>query len=646
MKKLFLSLLSLFVTGSALAQPVHKVHFNEQYEMSGQKIALHNINPSLPRNWDGYNYVVLEYRISTAQRFQVGFTTDWGYNELRVMCYVPGAWNRIAIPLVYYTQLPPSAYDVAATMNHARYTGWINLGGKRGPMHGVDSIGFRMRKAIGNPSLEIRNVYLSRTDPGDLYMGDKPAVDEFGQSNLVDYPAKVHSLDELKAQWTAEDSEPADASKFNYSKYGGYKDKKVKGTGFFRTQKVGGRWWFVDPEGYLFLSVGVDCVSPGGSGSIRDYNFRPNMYKAIPPYEVKQIIGGGDSRRGYTEGHFGQWNLYRRYGKDYQKKAIDNVIKRMTRWGVNTIANWSSPDVKRTDKKAYLEQLSDLGLDATIMGMADVYDPNFASNIERVVAQHVEPLKNDPWLVGYFLGNEPSWINSEVRLTGIIEQGPDRPIKTALKQYLQSKGDTPKNRRAFILESYEKFLNIVNDALKRHDPNHLNLGMRFADPLTLPDEIINMCKMFDVFSFNCYMLKPSNAMFEKVRTTIDRPIIIGEYHFGTVDRGYAQSLWQVDNQQQRGVAYRYYTENAYAHPSLVGTGYFQWNDQDLTGRFDGENYNCGLVDVTDRPYKEQTDAMIETAKRLYKVHSGKLKPFNQEPENCRGHELVPDLWNK
>lgn len=32
------------------------------------------------------------------------------------------------------------------------------------------------------------------------------------------------------------------------------------------------------------------------------------------------------------------------------------------------------------------------------------------------------------------------------------------------------------------------------------------------------------------------------------------------------------SLWQVDSQEQRGVAYRYYTEHAYAHPGPIGTG--------------------------------------------------------------------------
>lgn len=54
---------------------------------------------------------------------------------------------------------------------------------------------------------------------------------------------------------------------------------------------------------------------------------------------------------------------------------------------------------------------------------------------------------------------------------------------------------------------------------------------------------------------------------------------------------------------ERREAYQYYTENAFAHPGLIGVAYFQWADEDLTGRdYDGENYNCGLADVTDRPY--------------------------------------------
>ena len=131
-----------------MRQEKRPVHLRRIKRNVRTKFALKDINPDLPTNWDDYNFVVLEYKISTAQRFQLGFTTDWGYNELRVMSYVPNAWNRLAIPLKYYTELPDPAHDLAATFNHARYTGWVNLGGKRGPMHGVDSIGVRIRRAI------------------------------------------------------------------------------------------------------------------------------------------------------------------------------------------------------------------------------------------------------------------------------------------------------------------------------------------------------------------------------------------------------------------------------------------------------------------------------------------------------------------
>jgi len=183
--------------------------------------------------------------------------------------------------------------------------------------------------------------------------------------------------------------------------------------------------------------------------------------------------------------------------------------------------------------------------------------------------------------------------------------------------------------------------------MKRYDPNHLNLGIRFGNLDELDEKLMKICHdSFDILSFNCYSLMPGKKMMDRALRLVDMPMIIGEYHFGTVDRGMAQSLWQVNSQQERGVAYRYYTENAYAHPGLIGTAYFQWCDQDLTGRFDGENYNCGLVDVTDRPYKYQVEAMMETAKRLYAIHSGEIPPVDRIPEKARGHEGIPDKWDE
>ena len=406
--------------------------FDGSKEMSGTKFALKDINPDLPTNWDDYNFVVLEYKISTAQRFQLGFTTDWGYNELRVMSYVPNAWNRLAIPLKYYTELPDPAHDLAATFNHARYTGWVNLGGKRGPMHGVDSIGVRIRRAIGKPTIEIRNVTLAVEDPGDLYMEETPAFDEFGQSMLVEWPGKAHSLADLEADWRAEEAEEVSTVAYNYSKYGGYKQKQLKGTGFFRTQKVDGRWWLVDPEGYLFLSVGVDCVNYGNGGNVRDYDKRPNMYKELPPEEVMPILSGRPANAQVRAGtpqrtptpSLGMWNQYRRYGENFREKAREMVIKRMDKWGINTIANWSSQEIIGMNRKAFILSLGGLGMERDLMGLCDIWRPDYLQNLDRSIAATVQRNLDNPWLIGYFVANEPAWLNEEVRLCQLILDGP------------------------------------------------------------------------------------------------------------------------------------------------------------------------------------------------------------------------------
>jgi len=122
------------------------------------------------------------------------------------------------------------------------------------------------------------------------------------------------------------------------------------------------------------------------------------------------------------------------------------------------------------------------------------------------------------------------------------------------------------------------------------------------------------------------------------------PMFIGEFHFGAVDRGLGQSLFQVAGQKERGAAYRYYVEQGFSHPGLVGMTYFTWMDEDVMGRFDGENYNCGLIDVTNVPYREQTEAMMETARCLYGVHAGDEAPFAQRPDRIVGMERGEDEW--
>jgi hypothetical protein len=141
---------------------------------------------------------------------------------------------------------------------------------------------------------------------------------------------------------------------------------------------------------------------------------------------------------------------------------------------------------------------------------------------------------------------------------------------------------------------------------------------------------IAAARAFDVYSVNVYDYEVPAERVQEISRLTRKPILIGEFHFGSAGRGLEAGLVQVRDQEERGVAYRFYVEQAYAMPELIGTHYFQWADQPCTGRFDGEAGNIGLVDVTDRPYPLMVEALKASHARLHDVHTGALAPFDQK----------------
>ena len=152
---------------------------------------------------------------------------------------------------------------------------------------------------------------------------------------------------------------------------------------------------------------------------------------------------------------------------------------------------------------------------------------------------------------------------------------------------------------------------------------------------------------FNVFSINCYRTKVPAETTEGIQEMLRLPTIIGEWHFGALDVGLPSSgIGHLKNQRDRAKAYRVYLEDAAANPNCVGAHWFTLYDESALGRFDGENYNCGLVDVTDLPYPLLVKAVSETAGRLFEIHSGTLPPVERAPVKARGHRTFPDLWNE
>lgn len=578
---------------------------------SEHKWALKELNPELPSDWTGYDYLVLEMKASSPQRFWL-ILHGGERAQRRQLHPLPNVWIRAAVPLQYYRQPNRAGFDLASVGKVPRNSFWISTGGVYGPLNAVQAIGVAMQTPHGKPTLEIRSVRLSKDDPGSDILDKKPVVDEFGQWIPDEWPWKVKNLAQLKKEWGAEEA-GLTRGDFNYCNYGGYLNTKTKGTGFFRVEQVDGKWWFVDPDGHLFFSTSSTGMRAGG-GDAR-MKGREDYFAALPPADT-------------APGFFG-WNLKRRHGDEVQTKWIDMTVRRLESWGMNTIGNWSDPRLWDAHKKAYVVNLRGWGMETGYMGMPDVYSDEFPKIVDKAAAEQCAPRKNDPWLLGYFIANEPPWPGRESLVVDIILDRPPSAIQREAKAFLAA-GDTPERRKQFIYRAFDKYLEVINAAIRRHDPNHLNLGLRFGGGVP-PAEMLMASKTFDVYSMNVYSTFVNPKVMEEIYRVTGRPIIVGEFHFGVPGRGLAPGLVQVRDQAERGVAYRYYVEQAAAFPAFIGSSWFQWVDQPSTGRMDGENYNIGLVDVTDRPYRELIDAMKTTHRRLQSVHAGKVAPFDTKP---------------
>ena len=574
---------------------------------------LRELAAELPADWSPYSFLAMELRLSSPQRFDLRVHDAGGVRSVR-LAPVPGAWVRAVVPLAFLREPPRQGMDLASVHNKQRPMIFINLSGTPGPLTAVREVGFVMASPIGAPSLEIRSVRLSKEDPGDELLDHKPLVDEFGQWIPDDWPGKAKTLDQLKAAWAAEEKALAGAES-PYCRYGGFPRTKARATGFFRVEKIDGRWWIVDPDGHLFWSTGAD--STNASAATRTQG-REELFAALPPPEIPRVRDGAS---------FYTWNLVRRFGPDWGAKWIDLTLRRMTAWGMNTVGNWSDTRLGDAHRMPYVVTSRGWGIETGPMGVPDVYSPDYPRTVDQAAARQCDARKDDPYLLGYFVGNEPPWPGREAVAADAILAGPATATQRELKAWLAA-GDTPERRGAFLLEAYRKFVEIVSAAIRKHDPNHLNLGLRFGS--TTPPGIVAASKVFDVYSLNNYAYSVNLKEIEKVRQAIDKPVIIGEFHFGTPGRGMTPGLRQTANQEERGVAYRYYVENAAGDPSIVGAHWFEWVDEPSTGRFDGENYNIGFLDVTDRPYREMVEAAQATHRRLAAVHAGKEPPVTRE----------------
>ena len=95
-------------------------------EVSTTQWPLADIDPQLPSDWTDVEFLVIEFRSSTTQRFELGLISDEGNVSKRIHPFA-NVWVRASIPLRFFRQGLGDADELASTVNQPRNSYWINI---------------------------------------------------------------------------------------------------------------------------------------------------------------------------------------------------------------------------------------------------------------------------------------------------------------------------------------------------------------------------------------------------------------------------------------------------------------------------------------------------------------------------------------
>lgn len=551
----------------------------------------------------------------------------------------------------------------------------LDLSGREVLPEDIDRISFQFIPATADIHVRFSDLRLCDQAP-DYVKPDTPIIDEMGQYIPKDWPGKTRSVEEMTENMNRmyQESLAADGAfpSENWNRWGGWKDHKLtEGTGFFGTFHDGKRWWLTDPDGCAFISVGMDCV--GGDRNTR-YDSYEHLLKWIPskeeyPEMVREEYAAWQDCTAKSV-DFPAINLKRAFGDDWQKKWTEMSAKRLRNWGFNTVGNWTDDAFCQASDLPYVLPLDCKSWFPTTKAriyrdFPDVFSEEYQTEAERF-SQCLIPYREDPFLIGYFMCNEPHFgfekdlnlglelllnpepLASRRQLVDFLEKRYENDIhrlneswETAFPSFAALRDpktpcQKPSAAGEAVLDEFtavliSEYVGAPARACRKVDPNHLNLGMRWAfihDP-----KLVAGWEYFDVFSINCYKIDPRPSILAIADAGVKKPVMIGEFHSGALDAGNsATGIRGVASQEERGKAFRYYVENAASLSILVGCHHFTFNDQSALGRFDGECYNIGFVDVCQKPYPAMVKGAQQAAKNLYAIACGEKEPTTDCPE--------------
>lgn len=347
--------------------------------------------------------------------------------------------------------------------------------------------------------------------------------------------------------------------------FGGNPLLHVKATGFFRTQKINGKWWVIDPLGNSFVVKAMNSLRLGTS---------PDNKSAFDSIFVTKE----------------QW--------------INTVTNQLKSMGFNCAGSWG--DVEQIQKMnathqnrlPYTTQLNLLtefiksnkkaGIEKVYPTMVYVLDEGFESFcMDRCAA--LEATKLDSNLLGHFSDNELPF--QEDLITQFVAiQDKQHPAYKLVTEWMQKEGVdlnqiTKVQKDQFAGLVARIYFKTVSSAIKKHDPNHLYIGSRLHSSVKDNPFVFNAMEPYiDIISINYYgYWDIAQKHIQNWATYSSKPFFITEFYTKALDSkmtNISGAGWLVKTQEDRGDYYQNITLTMLSMKNCVGWHWFRYQDND------------------------------------------------------------------
>lgn len=381
-----------------------------------------------------------------------------------------------------------------------------------------------------------------------------------------------------------------------FDAYGGLLAKPLKATGFFRTEKVDGRWWLVTPDGHAFFNKGVVSVrqtrSKNGEAALKE--------KFGDEKTWAEKTGAMLHDHGFNG--YGSWSEVELLGAvKPQNMATTHIWGFMSSFGGKLGITF--------------QQSGHTGYKGDAI---PVFHPKWEEHCDDYARKNIAVCKDDPWLLGHFSDNELPF--SKNALKNYIALPKESSSGEFAREWLKRRHHdkiTEQDERDFLELVVERYFSVVAKAIRKYDPNHLILGSRFhGNILTIP-ELFRACgSHVDVISVNWYHeWTPDLAKLPMWERESHKPVIITEWYAKALDSGMSNTGgagWLVKTQAERGKFYQHFALGLLESKVRVGWHWFKYSDNDPGDKNadpSNRDSNKGIVNAMYDPYTPLLDAM-------------------------------------